>query len=405
MSQTERPSTAAEPRYDLQLHLGVLLFALLVQADAALIRVATSYRVLELGLPVVWLGVISCAFALLPLVAAIQVGRFIDRGNDALAAWIGAAMCGVSSIAIGVAPSSPYLLTELTAIYGLGYMFLMISLQVLCLRSAVHEIREQSFGNFMAANALGQGLGPLLVAWLGGDATVPDTAPIFQCGMVLGVIMIFSAFVLRPAPAARLAARDSGQTPIRELARIPGLLALILASVMTVTAQDLVVIYLPLLGTERGIAAANIGAILTVRSVASLVSRLLYARLVRETGHWQLMMTTMLASAASFVLLALPLPLWMMFLSSAIMGFGLGIATTLSITMVVDIAPLESRATAMTLRISGNRLGQILLPLIASLVAAAAGAWGILAMVALTLGASSAAVFQASPYNQPLRRK
>lgn len=405
MPATERSADPAEPRYDYSLHIAVLVFSVLVQTVAALIRVGTSYRVLELGLPVLWLGVIFSSFALLPVLVAIQVGRFIDRGNDALAAWIGAAVVGLSCIAFGFLPTSPIMIALIMAGFGLGYMMLMISLQVLCIRSAKVEAREQAFGNYMAANAVGQGLGPFIVGWLGGNATIPDTAPIYGLAMAFGVAMMVLAFTLRPAPASAVASTEAPNTPLKEIVRIPGLLALMFASVMAITAQDMVSFYLPLLGTERGIAAAYVGAILTVRSVASLVSRLLYAQIVRRVGHWPLMVIMMAGSAAAFVVMALPVPVWVMFVAGAVMGFGLGVATTLSITMVVQIAPPEIRATVMTLRISGNRVGQILLPLVASLIAVATGAWGILAMTALTLAASSAAVQQASPYSQPLRRK
>jgi hypothetical protein len=48
--------------------------------------------------------------------------------------------------------------------------------------------------------------------------------------------------------------------------------------------------------------------------------------------------------------------------------------------------------TVMSLRITGNRLGQVALPFLASLVAAATGVAGVFAIVAVSLAASGAAV-------------
>ena len=70
----------------------LLLNTLMVQTVVSITRVTTSYRAVELELPVIWIGVISAAFAIVPLGIAVWVGRFIDRGNDALAAWIGASV-------------------------------------------------------------------------------------------------------------------------------------------------------------------------------------------------------------------------------------------------------------------------------------------------------------------------
>jgi hypothetical protein len=46
----------------------------------------------------------------------------------------------------------------------------------------------------------------------------------------------------------------------------------------------------------------------------------------------------------------------------------------------------------MSMRISGNRVGQVVLPLIAGVVATAAGAAGVLVLIGLCLAASSTAV-------------
>ena len=54
--------------------------------------------------------------------------------------------------------------------------------------------------------------------------------------------------------------------PIGQLLKLRGLPAVMLSSVVTVTALDLLVIYLPALGAERHIDATNIGLLLTVRS-------------------------------------------------------------------------------------------------------------------------------------------
>jgi MFS family permease len=140
-----------------------------------------------------------------------------------------------------------------------------------------------------------------------------------------------------------------------------------------------------------------IGALLTVRAVLSMVSRVIYARMVVACGRDPLMVACTFVAALAFALLALPIPLAAMYLAMAVMGFTLGIATTLSVTTVVDRTPLKARGTANSLRIMGNRIGQVSLPFGAGLVAAATGVAGILAMIALSLAASAAAVQWSRP--------
>jgi MFS family permease len=170
-----------------------------------------------------------------------------------------------------------------------------------------------------------------------------------------------------------------------------------LSSVVTVTALDLLVIYLPALGAERLIDANNIGLLLTVRAAASLVSRAFYARLIFAIGRLPLTLVSMLGSAAGFLVLALPLSLPTMYAVLVILGFTMGIASTLTLSGVMYIAPPEVCGTALTLRMTGNRVGQIVFPALAGLVAAATGVGGILLALGVGLAASGIAVAMSQP--------
>jgi hypothetical protein len=55
---------------------------------------------------------------------------------------------------------------------------------------------------------------------------------------------------------------------------------------------------------------------------------------------------------------------------------------------VVDLASTAAMGTVMSLRITGNRLGQAAVPFIASLIAAATGVGGIFAIIAASLALS-----------------
>ena len=81
-----------------------------------------------------------------------------------------------------------------------------------------------------------------------------------------------------------------------------------------------------------------------------------------------------------------------MYLAIITIGLGLGIASTTTLSAMVDLAPPEARGTALSLRITGNRLGQVLVPFMAGLIAVAAGTAGILLVIAFTLAASGTAV-------------
>src|ERR1700761_6275792 len=82
-------------------------------------------------------------------------------------------------------------------------------------------------------------------------------------------------------------------------------MAYLVASVITMAAQDLVTIYLPLLGAEKNINVRDIGSLLTVRSVAALFSRMGYVRIISLMGRRPLTLASMVGSAIGFACLCL----------------------------------------------------------------------------------------------------
>ena len=242
---------------DYRLLVPLVAHSAIVQTIYAIVRVTTSYRAIELDLPVVWLGVISATFAILPMLLAVWLGRFLDRGHDAQAAWIGSGVFVLACAGFCFLANSLAALLLLTALFGVGHLFLMASQQMLCVRSAGPRGRDSAFGNYVVGSAVGQGLGPYIVAWIGGSATLPATGKLFGIALVIALASLATAAAIRPAPKHLLPAKDREIVPVRKLLRQSGLMAVLIASVITITSQDLLTIYLPLLGAEQNIDVAT----------------------------------------------------------------------------------------------------------------------------------------------------
>jgi MFS family permease len=264
--------------------------------------------------------------------------------------------------------------------------------QMLAVRSNNPRSRENVLGYYMIAAAIGQGLGPLVVGWLGGGAAVPPTGQLFAIAFGASALSVIIALAIPPARRPKRESEKTDFIPVGTLVRLRGLPAMFVASVVTVTALDLLVIYLPVLGAERHIEASHIGLLLTARSLASLVSRLFYARMIYGFGRVPLTLVSMLGAAAAFGALALPLSLPAMYGVMIMLGFAMGIASTLTISGVVHIAPPEAYGTALTLRMTGNRIGQVLFPALSGLAAAVTGVAGILLIIGVSLAVSGVAV-------------
>jgi predicted MFS family arabinose efflux permease len=394
MMQKSSGQVAAD--VDWRLLAPLLAHVVITHVVVGILRVTMSYRTVELGLPAIWLGAIAAGFAILPVFVALRIGRYIDRGHDAHAAWTGSGLMLLAALGLWMWPLSVIHLLVFTMVLGTGHMFLMASQQMLTVRCATARGRDIAFGHFMVAISIGQGLGPFIVGWVGGGATVPATGPLFLLGVIAAILCLAISFGIRPAPRPAAQHADGSVITLPELLRRPGMLAVLTASVATVTAGDLLVIYLPLLGTERNIDAQHIGMLLLVRSLSALVARVFYARLIYAFGRMPLTLSSTFLAAGAFVLLAVPsLPI--MYAATVLIGVGLGIASTLTLSGIVEVAPPSARATAMSLRITGNRIGLVLMPFVAGAVAAAAGVAGILLLTALSLATTAVAMQRSRP--------
>jgi predicted MFS family arabinose efflux permease len=325
---------------------------------------------------------------------AVPLGRYIDRGYDSLATRAGSALLLVAALGFWIVPASAASLFIATVLLGVAQLSAMAGHQMISIRAGkTVRGRDAIFGYHMVAIASGQAIGPLIIGFLSGDASVPPTQTLFAITVVLCGVGVLLSILLRPAQDASGRAHASSSMTITELLGTRGLLAYLMASVITITGLDLIVVYMPLLGHERNIDASTIGLLLAVRAGSSMLARLVYVPLVEALGRMPLTYLTMLGPAVAFLVIALPMPLWLLYPALAICGIGLGVSATLTLSGVVDLAPVNARAMAMSLRLTGNRLGQMLIPVGASLVATATGSAGVFFIMAFTLVGSAGGVW------------
>jgi MFS family permease len=160
---------------------------------------------------------------------------------------------------------------------------------------------------------------------------------------------------------------------VRGILRTRGVPAGIFISLAVLSATDILTAYLPVVGEHRGIAPSVIGLLLSLRAAATIACRLVLTPLLRLLGRTLLLTVTCLLAALLCAGIALPVPVWALGLLLVLLGFCLGVGQPLSMTTVVQAAPEDARSTALALRLTGNRLGQVAAPASAGLIAGVAG--------------------------------
>jgi MFS family permease len=265
-----------------------------------------------------------------------------------------------------------------SALLGLGHLALMLAAQSLIAQQSENSRHDRDFGLMAAAVSLGQLIGPAL----GGLVLSADTAGslegattrAFLVAAGLSILVLPACWGTSTAEERRGRRRPDGQPmSARDIVRAPGVPAGMFASVTILAAVDIVTAYLPVIGERLGIGPAVVGALLSLRAIASILSRLLIPWMVRALGRVRLIAVS--AAGSALAMAALPMPDGTVALAAVLVvaGFFLGIGQPLTMSLIVQAVPDDSRGTALAIRLTGNRVGQVATPAAAGLVAGAAG--------------------------------
>jgi MFS family permease len=364
----------------------LLVHSVITQVVTFVLRPTSAYRALELDVPTAWLGALTASFAVVPLVLAVPSGQATDRFGERRVMLVGAVLMALSGAIFWTERGGAAGLVVGSVVLGTGHLLSVVGQQAAVANTAGPGRFDTAFGYYTFAASLGQAIGPGLITVLGGTGAIPDTTPIFATATALGVVLLICTAFLR-MPGREKASGDAATAGMGTLLRLPGLVRALVISCVVLSAVDITLVYLPALGADRGLAAGFVGLLLTLRAVASMTSRLFLGRLVDRVGRRRLMIVSVGLSAVSMAVVAAPLPAVAMAVVVVLLGLGLGVGQPLTMSWLAEVAPPGLRGRAMSLRLTGNRLGQVLIPSAVGLVAAGVGAAGVLAVTAAALAA------------------
>ncbi|MGP3984735.1 MFS transporter [Streptomyces sp. KR80] len=431
--------TLAEPGRSWLIRL-VIAFAF-AQGAVSMARPAVSYRALALGADTRAVGIIAAGYALLPLFAAVPLGRRTDGGRCAPLLPVGVVLIAGGCALSGTAGSLGAL-AAWSGVMGLGHLAFVIGAQSIVARQSAPAEQDRNFGHFTIGASLGQLVGPmaagLVVSGQAGAMAGTSAAALLVSAAVAACSFSALRGIERPdavpdreSPSAgdtpgTISQTESGggsppgplgggppsgswgstpkgrpRVPVHRILRTRGVAGGIFTSLAVLSATDVLTAYLPVVGEQRGIPPATIGLLLSLRAAATIVCRLVMNPLIRVLGRTVLLVGSCVAAALLCAGIAAPLPAWALGVLLAAIGFCLGAGQPLSMTTVVQSAPEEARSTALALRLTGNRLGQVAAPAAAGLVAGLVGTAAPFAMLGLVLLASAATATGAPHIAEP----
>jgi MFS family permease len=340
---------------------------------------------------------------MLPLFAAVPLGRRTDHGRCAPLLPAGVVLISGGCVFSGLADSL-LAMAAWSGVMGLGHLSFVIGAQSIVARQSAPHEQDRNFGHFTIGASLGQLAGPIAAgALIGGPDRAGTSALALLVAGAGAAVACTSLWRIERRRPSKSRTEQGDRVPVHRILRTRGVPAGILISLSVLSATDVLTAYLPVVGEERGIAPSVIGLLLSLRAAATIACRLVMTPMLRVLGRTALLTVTCLVGALLCAGIALPVPVWALAAMLAALGFCLGAGQPLSMTTVVQAAPDGARSTALALRLTGNRLGQVAAPGAAGLVAGVAGVAAPFVMLGALLLLSSGIALRspARPGNGP----
>lgn len=340
----------------------------------------------ELGASTSSIGVMLMLRAVLPLFIAMPAGQLIDRLGAPHMLRMGNALTIVSLVLMVWSPNLT-VLTVSQLLIGAGAMIVQSSLQVVVSEGGKAE-RERDISRYSAWCAGGSMVGPLVgggvvtavssltaLGWMG---TVSDGYRAAFAAALLAAALF--GFVFRWAsrhvekrpwfgPELRSVVRPreiaDSYLSGAHLIKHPGVQFGLVGTFLIHFIQSIWVGFFPLYLDTLGYSAFLISALVSLRGLAGLTSRLFIGRLTKRWPHRSILLVAGCVAALS--LIVLPILDWHvapLALVSFLLGSAVGVNMPISTMIMVDEDSSGERGKIMGLRLLANRSSQIAAPVV-----------------------------------------
>lgn len=336
-------------------------FQLIINITRPIITLYAS----NLGSNTLEIGILTAAFAFFPLLLALQAGRIADKYGDRYPV-----IFGMIGLAIGM--FFPYFFSAIWALYisqfivGISNIFIAVSLQNVIGNIAKESNRDQYFSMFGMAVAAASLVGPVLGGYISEHYSYNN---VFLVSLLFSIIPIFICFKI-PSIKKERNNRNSIFESIG-LLKIPLLKKALISSALVLYSRDIFVAYFPIFATKANMSNSQIGWIISLQGLAMIIIRFLLPKLLEYISWDKILLTSVLLAGASFLLIPFTHNLVFYCVLSCLMGFGLGCGQPLSMTTTYNASPLNRTGEVLGLRLSTNRLSQMIAPLFFGIV----GSW------------------------------
>ncbi len=358
-----------------------------INGGMAGIRMAAPLLALREGYSAATVGALLALFALVQLFLAIPAGRFADRHGVRRPIKLCIAFAVFGAALATLWPSVPVL--AVTAVLtGSATGTAVIALQRYGGRIAHHPTQlKQVFSWLAIAPSLANFLGPFLAG------LIIDHAGFRACFAAMGMLSLGAWWLVVRVEEAPIRAREKTARKSSAWALLADrkIRLLMFVSWIMTSCWDIHTFVLPILGHERDFSATVIGSILGAFALAATAVRLVMPMIAARLREWAVIMASMIVTAVIYAIYPLLQSPLAMGLSSALLGFFLGSAQPMVMSMLHLITPERQQGEAIGLRMMSINLSNILMPLFFGSLGAVVGVTSIFWFVGAVTGSSAVA--------------
>jgi len=320
----------------------------------------------SLGASLGVVGLLDAAAFALPFFLAIPFGSLVDRFGSRALIGLGAAGFAVSPLMV-LASETLAGLAMTQMLLGVSHLSLIVASQTLITSLAAGKQQERYMGWYAMMISSAQMLGPLI------GGSVADALS-FRAVFVLACLLPVVPWGLSRLLTANLMSTKKHVRPnfsnVRGVLGVRGAQLAILSSCGILLAQRAYSTFFPVLLDTLGYSVSAIGVLLSLRALSSTLIRPFIPNVVnffKTRSHTLFIVMTTIGVAiigAGFSQTTLPFVLF-----TLLMGLCGGVSQPVSVLMMANAVADSERGFALGLRLMGNRLVQVMSPLVFGVVA------------------------------------
>ena len=340
-------------------YLAVLL-SLLQGVSMRGAKMVVSLSALGSGATPFQVGLLAALFAAFPLLLAVYAGKASDR-IGVKRPIIGGALMMALGLLVPIVVGGLVGLMVCSALIGLGHIFFHVSIHNLIGAYGEGEARTRNFATFSLGASISAFIGPSLAGFSIDGWGFPPTHVLLAAISLLPAIIIAVHPQLVPERAMHSHPEKSGGS--LALLADPGLRRTLVMSGVTLTGIELFTFYFPVYGRSIGLSASAIGMVMSSYAIAAFLVRMGMHRATRRMGEVGVLTASLFVAGVTYMLVPLVSQAPLLALVAFLLGIGLGCAQPLTILLTYNHAPAGRSGEALGLRLTVNKLTQIVVPL------------------------------------------